>query len=285
MKFTVIGGLSFVLCMITASFPGYATEQAPDRLVIGGDTLLLHALPLEQWKERNQWDKPFFPDSLLEINTGCWRGYIAYWEVIDNRLYLTDIYNCDRSAKTELDVLFPGKVQDNRVYADWFSDTVTTYNGELIYYEHSGFSAIYEHEWELVFAEGHKISEKYFDNSLSKNTPVIMWDGHDLIPMIDSLINWSTLPPIEKELKVVLWVETDEQGRLDSIHFERSESEPFNREAVRVLGLVTHRLPIIYKRGRFLPKIFAVPFVFTPEKQRRFRSVANITSADYLAVK
>lgn len=269
----VIGGLSFVLCMITASFRGYATEQAPDRLVIGGDTLLLHALPLEQWKERNHWEKPFFPDSLLEINTGCWRGYIAYWEVIDNRLYLTGIYNCNLSAKTELNVLFPGKVQDNRVYADWFSNTVTAYKGKLIYYEHSGFSAIYEHERELVFVEGRKIGDEYFDNSLSKNIPVvIMWDGHGLIPTIDSLINWSALPPIEKELKVVLWIETDEQGQPDSIHFERSESKAFNREAVRVSGLVTHRLPIIYKRGRFLPKTFALFFVFTPEKQRRFQN-------------
>ncbi len=273
MKFTVIDSLPFVLCMIATSFPGYATEQAPDRLVMGEDTLRLHALPLEQWKEQNNWEKPFFPDSLLEVSTGCWRGYIAYWEVIDNRLYLTDIYNCNLSTKADLGVLFPGKVQNNRVYADWFSDTVTAYKGKLIYYEHAGFSAIYEHERELVFAEGYKTGEEDFDNSLSKNTPVVvMWDGHELIPTIDSLINWSALPPIEKEMKVVLWVETDEQGWPDSIHFERSESEPFNREAVRVLGLVTHHLPIIYKRGQFLPKTFALFFIFTSEKQRQFQS-------------
>lgn len=273
----VIGGLSFMLGMITASFPGYATEQAPDRLVIGEDTLLLHALPLEQWKARNHWQKPFFPDSVLEINTACWRGYIAYWEVIDNRLYLTNIYNCNRGAKTDLNTLFPGKVQDDRVYADWFSDTVTAYSGELIFYEHSGFSAIYEHEWEFVFVEGRKVDEKYFDNSLSKNTPAgTMWDGRNLISAIDSLINWSALPPIKKDMKVVLWVETDEQGRPDSIHFEQSESEPFNREAVRVLSLVTHHLPVIYKRGQFLPKTLVLFFVFTPEKQRRFQNVAGL---------
>lgn len=117
--------------------------------------------------------------------------------MIDNRLYLTNIYNCNRGAKTDLNTLFPGKVQDDRVCADWFSDTVTAYSGELIFYEHSGFSAIYEHEREFVFAEGRKVDEKYFDNSLSKNTPAgTMWDGRNLIPAIDSLINWSALPPI-----------------------------------------------------------------------------------------
>ncbi len=277
MKFTIIGTLSFVLLVITTSFSGYATEQAPDRLVIGEDTLQLHALPLEKWKEQNNWEKPFFPDSLLGASTGCWRGYIAYWELIDNRLYLTDIFNCNLRAKADLDALFPGKVYDKRVYADWFSDTVTAYKGKLIYYEHMGFSAIYEHELELAFAGGRKTSEEYFDNSLSKNTPVIKWTSYDLIPAIDSLVNWAALPPIEKEMKVVLWVETDEQGQLDSIRFEQGQSEPFNREALRVLGLLAHRLPIIYKRGQFLPKTFAVSFIFSPEKQRRFQNIAGTT--------
>lgn len=170
MKFMNITNLSIALFIVIAASPSYATEQTPDRLIIDKDTLLLHALPLEQWKEQNNWDKPFLPDSLYHIHTGCWRGYVAHWELKDNRLYLIDIFNCDRSANADLTILFPGKVDNGRVYADWFSGTVTAYNGNLIHYEHSGFSAIYEHELELAFDDGRKTSEAYFDNSLSKNT-------------------------------------------------------------------------------------------------------------------
>lgn len=49
MKHTVI--VSLILAIIT-SLSTYATEQAPDRLIINGDTLLLHALPLEQWRKK-----------------------------------------------------------------------------------------------------------------------------------------------------------------------------------------------------------------------------------------
>ena len=266
----MIGSILLALLLTTASFAGYATEQAPDRLVIGKDTLLLHALPLEQWQKQNNREQPFFPDSHLVVTTGCWRGYIAYWELIGNRLYLINIFNCNLETKVDLNTLFAGKVHDKRVYADWFSDTVTVYKGDLIFYEHNGFSAIYEHELEFVFANGTKMSEAHFDNSLSKNTPAVNWRGYGLIPSIDSLINWAALPPLEKEMKVVLWVQTDAEGKPDSIHFEKSETEPFNQEALRVLDLIAHRLPVIYKRGQFIPNTFALSVIFTPEKQRRF---------------
>lgn len=184
MKIRMIHSLLCALLLTTTSFAGYATEQAPDRLVIGEDTLLLNALPLEKWKEQNNWEKPFFPDTLLGASTACWRGYIAYWELIGNRLYLTNIYNCNRKAKVDLDTLFGEKVHDKRVYADWFSDTVTAYKGDLIFYEHMGFSAIYEHELEFVFTNEKKMGEAHFDNSLSKNTPTVNWRGGGLIPAI-----------------------------------------------------------------------------------------------------
>ena len=265
MRHTIIGNIVFA---ITLSFSTYATEQAPDRLVIDGDTLLLHALPLEQWKQQNDWEKPFFADSLLNFSTGCWRAYIAYWEVIDNCLYLTNIYNCDRSANVDLDTLFPGRVYNGRVFAEWFSDTVTAYYGKLVYYEHDGFSSIYEHELELVFAGGQQTASTYFDNSLSKNN-AIMWDGHDLIPVIDSLIDWAALPPIEKEVRVVLYVAANERGHVDSVAIELGHSDVFNQEALRVAHLLT-QLPVVYKRGQLLRNTLALFFVFTAEKQQTF---------------
>lgn len=263
MKYTI----SSIILAIALSFSTYATEQAPDRLVINGDTLRLHALPLEQWKKQNGWDGPLFADSILEFNTACWRGYIAEWEVMDNRLYLTNIYNCNRSANVDLDTLFPGKVHNERVFAEWFSDTVTAYYGKLVYYEHTGFSSIYQHELELVFAGGQQTDSTYFDNSLSRNN-AIMWDGHRLLPVIDSLIDWAALPPIAKAVRVVLYVAVNEHGQVDSVAIEQGHSGVFNQEALRVAHLLT-QLPVVYKRGQLLRNTLALFFIFTPEKQRR----------------
>lgn len=265
MKHTVIVSL---ICAIIASFSSHATEQLPDRLIINGDTLLLHALPLEQWKEQNNWERPLFPDSLFIFSTGCWRGYIAYWEVIDNRLYLTNIYNGDLSAQVSLDTLFVDKVCDGRVYADWFSDTVTAYRGKLLYYLHMGFSSIFEDEFEYVFDKGVLISSAYFDNSLSKNVPLIM-NELDLTPIIDSLINWAALPPIEENIRVMLHVEADKLGQVDSVLEISGHSDIFNQEALRVAHLLT-QLPVIYKRGELLRESRFLIFVFTKKKQQQF---------------
>src|SRR5690606_1878978 len=264
MKHTVI--VSLILA-ITTSLSTYATEQAPDRLIINGDTLLLHALPLEQWRKKNDWERPLFPDSLNILSTGCWRRYIAYWEVINNRLYLTNIYNGDLSAKVSLDSLFVDKVYDGRVYADWFSDTVTAYHVKLLYYMHIGFSSIFEDEFEYVFDKGILISSVYFDNSLSKNVPLIM-NEPNLTPIIDSLIDWATLPPIEENIRVTLHAAVDKLGQVDSVLEIHGHSDIFNQEALRVAHLLT-QLPVIYKRGEFLRKSFFISFVFTREKQQQ----------------
>jgi len=247
-------------------FKTYATEQEPDRLIIKGDTMLLHALPLEHWREQNKWYKPLFPDSLSGFSTGCWRGYIAYWEIIDNRLYLTNIFNEERTAKVDLKSIFAEKVKDSRVYAEWFSDTVTAYRGKLLYYMHMGFSSIFEHEFEYSFEKGLLKNAFYFDNSLSKNTP-FYGEIRKLNSIIDSLINWQALPPITETIQVQLSVEANELGHVDTILSIRGNNEIFIQEAVRVARLFK-KMPVIYKRGKIMKISFFLPFTFSEKKQK-----------------
>ncbi|WKK60391.1 hypothetical protein [Sphingobacterium sp. BN32] len=266
MKYYAIFAFIF---LINYSFSTYATEQEPDRLIIKGDTILLHALPLEQWIDQSNYNKPFFPDSLRGFSTGCWRAYVAYWEIIDNRLYLTNIYNESKSAKADLNEMFGKKVKNGRVIADWFSDTVIAFNGKLLTYDHHGFSSVFEHEYEYVFDKGILKSTTYFDNSMSKNTPLFMGDallnGH-----IDTLINWSALPTIEESGFAAIHVLANEQGRLDSIIHVYGSSEIFKQEALRVAKLIT-KFPVIYRRGKLQTPDIRVEFLFTAKKQKKYR--------------
>ncbi|MCL7987068.1 hypothetical protein M8998_03830 [Sphingobacterium sp. lm-10] len=265
MKYTALMSLMFGMIV---SFSAFATEQAPDRLIVNGDTLLLHALPLQQWAKLNELERPLFPDSLSSFSTGCWRGYVAYWELIDNQLYLTGIYNGNHSAKVNLDTLFGNKVYDSRVPADWFTDKVTAYKGRLVYYQHAGFSSIHEDEFEYVFEKGILKTSAYFDNSLSTSTPRTMYQPVP-IGTIDSLIHWATLPPIEENIYVSITLEVDQFGKVDSILGINGDFDVFNQEALRVVRLLT-ALPVTYKRGELLDQPLYLRFVFTRKKQQRF---------------
>lgn len=266
MKYTAIITIIISLCI---SFQSYATEQIPDRLIIKGDTMDLHALPLYDLKDHNIWEKPMFQDSLSSFSTGCWRGYIAFWELIDDKLYLTDIYNEALTAKADLNTLFEGKITNGKVHAYWFSDTVTAYKGKLLYYRHMGFSSIFEHEFEYVFERGLLKNSLYFDNTKSKNTPFFM----DLSPLrttIDSLIDWKSLPTIEEPERVYLLVSSNELGQVDSVIAIDGKSEIYKQEALRVARSIT-QLPVIYKRGKQLKEQMSLQFVFTREKQKKYQ--------------
>ena len=64
------------------------TAQCPDILVHRGRSLQLCATPLaDLLKRRRRAARPRF----LVQSTGCWRGYVATWEIIDRRLYLTGL--------------------------------------------------------------------------------------------------------------------------------------------------------------------------------------------------
>lgn len=64
------------------------------------------------------------------VCTACWRGYIGHWAIEDDKLYLVRLDSIDREPL--LDKLFPGQ---EKVFAEWFSGTITISNEMYKYYE------------------------------------------------------------------------------------------------------------------------------------------------------
>ena len=80
--------LVFVFLVSTKSF---ATAQVPDYLIIGVDTLRIQSNPLEEYFKTNP-----IPENLItSISTANWRGYIAYFKFLDNKLVVENIYKKD----------------------------------------------------------------------------------------------------------------------------------------------------------------------------------------------
>jgi hypothetical protein len=137
MKKMILATLLF--CAANASF---ATFQTGDILKYAGEEFRTPVFPLE--------GRPFIAEKIISLqsasrwmSTGNYRGYVATWEVQGNELYLVEFEveglttgpsagikataeSSDSHNKATLEFLFPGKVKNGRVLADWFSGTIFT---------------------------------------------------------------------------------------------------------------------------------------------------------------
>lgn len=144
----VLNGLSVV--------SAFATGQEADRIIYEGKEGPLFSNPLEDYyangrKRPNFMVKPFVRSS------GNWRGYVAAWRIDDGKLYLINIDawlcagNTERSCKpVALRQIFPGRVKDGRVLADWFSGELRIPDGKRLQYVHMGYGSTYERD--IVFS-------------------------------------------------------------------------------------------------------------------------------------
>jgi len=101
--------------------------------------------------------------------SACWRGYIAKWEIIGDKLFLIGL-NEFQFGKEEPIIkektynfydIFPGQ---DKVLADWYSGEIKIQQGEVLKYVHACYASIYEKEVILDIKEGVVLSEKEVDN-------------------------------------------------------------------------------------------------------------------------
>ena len=91
--------------------------------------------------------------SFVANNTALWRGYIGQWEVLDDRLYLTDLDGMlTDGSQANIETIFPGF--PDRVFAHWYSDTIRIPQGKLLDYVHMGYASKYERDLLLTFKKG-----------------------------------------------------------------------------------------------------------------------------------
>ena len=94
------------------------TRQVPEYLTWDGSEYPIRDEPLAPYLTMTDIDP--VPPGVL--NTACWRGYAASWEVDRDRLYLVGIEGISESHPLLLADLFPGFGQ--RVFAHWFTGTI-----------------------------------------------------------------------------------------------------------------------------------------------------------------
>jgi len=120
--------LSIIFLAFSTTF---STEQYPDRLIIGKDTIYLKSFPLENLRLKKT---PFDYGGYGFPSTGCYRGYVATWQIIDENLMLKEVQKID-SVRTQLNIVeylsdngYNPKIINGYVVADWYSDTLKLYD-------------------------------------------------------------------------------------------------------------------------------------------------------------
>jgi hypothetical protein len=77
-------------------------------------------------------------------NIGCWRGYVGYWEMRDDQLWLVQLRAwLPGFVQAGLDHLFPGQ---EAVFAHWYIGALRVPQGEVLKYIHMGYETIHERD-------------------------------------------------------------------------------------------------------------------------------------------
>lgn len=101
--------------------------------------------------------------------TACRRGYIAEWEILDDKLYLTNIsgikvFHVEPIVK--MSTLFPHS--KGNIFATWFTGTLWVPMGKMLQYVHSGYASVYERDLVIAVDKGLVVGQKTIENELPK---------------------------------------------------------------------------------------------------------------------
>lgn len=270
------------LCLFYSKL--FGTAQIPDVLIYNGDTLSLFSCPLDYYPDKSKIE----PRTLFGGNgcfyTACYRNYIATWKIENNKLYLIQIRNpcyptsqdyvevsikegADTLGKefADLELLFPDRFVNGKVFANWVSTTMISPIGKLLFYIHDGFESIFEKELEFTFNNGVVVNTQEFDNSRTKISKFTT-DPNLLLPFIEKSINYSNVPYPDREIRVVVRLSgATEDGKIDGVSILKGFNQLYDQEALRVVNSIPE-WDVIYRHGKIINRYWIIPVIFRPKK-------------------
>jgi len=178
------------------------TAQEGDNLVYEGTEYTIASEPPLSLKEPDRYEIRF-----VSGRTSCWRGYVAEWVLVENKLYLTGVegsayitdlvsYREEKlrlgellkrgeidsaqnekllneikeslTVEKEIDLEFLFKTTEP-VFADWVSGTIRVPIGKMIKYIHMGYESVYQKDMFLTLTNGILKETKIVKNRCRRN--------------------------------------------------------------------------------------------------------------------
>lgn len=284
--------LLFLLISLTAN----ATSQVGDILIWKGDTLQLFSNPLELRSDSKELSKiiaseleneyrRLYPkkyeteEGVSLISTACWRGCVAEWTIISDKIYLSNIYVWhDNKVKVDLKKIFGNELTGNLLFANWVTGKLYVPKGRCVEYVHLGYKSIYETETVIEFNDGVLIASKTYNNYIAKKSKFTTDPNpNNYLEFVYSKVNWEQLPDLKnKHFQVSIGVQPNQDGQIDSLLsnytylLDSSElitdtTNIFIKEAIRIVKLIPD-WDVIYQRDTIVPRVILLLF---DENQKR----------------
>lgn len=171
-----------------------ATAQIPDYLIYENDTIAIFSNPLESYLKLN--DIEDIPGLTGCGSTACWRGYVAFWEIKNDSLFLLKIQNCYddcgyETQNADLKSLFNTAI-DQPVFAYWVHEKLISPQGRQIKYVHMGYESIYEREIHFNIKKGKLIGIKEVENEFENNEQIEIFNYNLLMDSIFTYVKKGT---------------------------------------------------------------------------------------------
>jgi len=258
--------LTIFCLLILSTLTATATGQAGDIIIWNNKKYALFSNPLESYSQFDLIRGKLFGEKPGESSTACVRGYIAEWQIIDDFLFLTNIYGCNNyEIKADLNLLFPTKAINGKIKADWVNEILLVPDGKCIFYGNIGYSAIYETEYELTIQYGKLVEKVVYDNSKS-HISIFTQKPDSLLKFIDHNIQWNNIPDtIKNPIRVVLFITSTDTNKPEIKILKGSGIKFYDDEAVRVASQIPD-WDVYIQRGKTFKMYWSLPIVFSHEK-------------------
>jgi len=247
----------------------YATEQIPDKLIYNKDTISIYSNPLEQKESLLIKDKTFWKLSCR--STACWRRYQATWELRNGQLYLIKITSCcNPKLVADLNLIFKGEVNNQGIFAEWFTGRVIVPIGDKIYGEYIGYSNVHLYEDILEIKNGVKDKITRVDNT---KTRITYLKSDKLTIELIRKLNKKILDEIwKKEFKLNFYigVEADENRQVTSVIFDYKKEIHYEKEIQEII-LQINDWDILYRHGEKTNLPWLYPVMIDKKKLREYK--------------
>jgi hypothetical protein len=107
------------------------TAQTPEVLIMNGQEFMMISTPDLNGKATYGFC----------LSTGNYRGYVGVWEIKDSKLYLNQMKHGQM-------------LEDGPIFADWVSQELIVWKGNMLAYIHAGFDSVFEEEMSLDIKQG-----------------------------------------------------------------------------------------------------------------------------------
>lgn len=158
------------------------TAQASDEIQFRDEDYFLFSEPLEAYflkfypsgaksesEEFEEWyrsvDQSRLRPPFRMRDTGCVRGYIAKWAIIEGKLYLHSLRGWFYEGEVGIEAVFPDSHPP--VFAWWYTGPLRLQKGQIVNYVHLGYLSEFETQVLLDVREGCVVGERYINRAVS----------------------------------------------------------------------------------------------------------------------